>query len=308
MAEYATKVDLTAPQREALERMIQLSSQAAPPMNLARWAATSGETVGDLLVRFLKARKWDAKKAFDMLAEDVKWREEMKLDELIKMEPSQIIGVEASVIEQYFPCWSQGVDRDGRPVLYKSYGGNFEIWKLTERGATVESLLRFHIYENEKNLRMLAMQPPETRASQFTIVVEAKGWRLGLATPDAMRYIKGMAELDLAHYPERLGYNFVVNAPLIFTATWGLIRSWLDPVTVAKIYIMGGESKWRPVLEQHIAPEQLAVEFGGLNRTRNPKSPMGVGVSSLAQPLQPPPRSRFAESEGENSQDLAAAD
>jgi hypothetical protein len=256
-------------QQECLSQIRALVDDAPTDMELERWASVSGESTTQLLCRFLQARKWDVKKAFNMLTEDVNWRREMKLEELVKMDPSEVMGVDSATIRRYFPCWSQGTDRLGRPVLYKSYGGNFEIWKLTEKGATVESLLRHHIYENEKNMRLLAQQPEGRRASQFSLIVEAQGWRLGLATRDAMRYLKGIADVDSAHYPERLACNIVINAPRIFSATWRLIRSWLDPVTVSKIFILGPESEWRPVLADKIDNTQLALEYGGLNTVRN---------------------------------------
>jgi hypothetical protein len=226
-----------------------------------------------------------------MLEEDIKWRIDMKLEELVQMQPSEVVGVDMSIIRRYFPCWTQGTDKFGRPVLYQSYGGNFEIWKLTERGVTVENLLRYHIYENEKYIRLLGQQPEGKRASQVCIIVEAKGWRIGLATRDAMRYLKGITEIDSAHYPERLGINLVLNAPLMLTGTWKIIRSWLDPVSVKKIQILGGESEWRPILNDLIDIDQLAPEYGGRNPTRNAdhyaRTPSSMNFTSLSTPTSP---------------------
>jgi hypothetical protein len=37
------------------------------------------------------------------------------------------------------------------------------------------------------------------------------------------------------HYPERLGYALLLNAPWIFNATWIAMKGFLDAATVAKI-------------------------------------------------------------------------
>jgi hypothetical protein len=262
--------DLTAKQLYALTQIKELVRNSSEDMELPKWAAASGESVEDLLCRFLKARKWDVKKAFHMLDADVKWRRDVKIDELVNMDPTQILGIDKEIIDKFLPSWVSGTDKMGRPILYRSYGGNFEIWQLTNRGVTVEKLIRYHMYENEQALRILAQQPEGKRASTLAFVVEAKGWHLGIATKDALRYIKGMAELDSAHYPERLGINICVNCPFIFTATWRVIRTWLDPVTVSKVLILGtNEAEWKAKVFEHISPDQLSVEFGGQNRSRH---------------------------------------
>lgn len=37
------------------------------------------------------------------------------------------------------------------------------------------------------------------------------------------------------HYPERLGYALMINAPWIFNATWVAMKTFVDAKTVAKI-------------------------------------------------------------------------
>ena len=45
---------------------------------------------------------------------------------------------------------------------------------------------------------------------------------------------------------------------------FGLIRSWLDPVTAAKINVMGCDrAEWEPVLKAAIEPDQLPEMYGG---------------------------------------------
>ena len=65
------------------------------------------------------------------------------------------------------------------------------------------------------------------------------------------------------YYPETLGALFFVNAPFVFSAIWRMMRGWLDPETAAKVHILGYDCA--ATLEQHIGPNDLLREYGGLN-------------------------------------------
>lgn len=40
-----------------------------------------------------------------------------------------------------------------------------------------------------------------------------------------------------ANYPEYLGHMFIINAPLVFSAMWRLIKPWLEERTHKKIQV-----------------------------------------------------------------------
>jgi hypothetical protein len=37
------------------------------------------------------------------------------------------------------------------------------------------------------------------------------------------------------HYPETLGTMLIVDAPMLFSACWAVIKMWIDPVTAEKV-------------------------------------------------------------------------
>ena len=51
------------------------------------------------------------------------------------------------------------------------------------------------------------------------------------------------------YYPETLGTLFFVNAPMIFTALWKVIKGMLDPATAKKIEIFGSSGFEAKLLE-----------------------------------------------------------
>ena len=67
-----------------------------------------------------------------------------------------------------------------------------------------------------------------------------------------------------AMYPDSLHTLYVVNAPFIFRTAWGIIKRWLDPLTVQKIVILGNQSQYLPILQEAGMPlDQLPVWCGG---------------------------------------------
>jgi CRAL/TRIO domain len=75
-------------------------------------------------------------------------------------------------------------------------------------------------------------------------------------------YVSAASSIGQNRYPETMGKFYIINAPWAFAAVWGVIRPWLDEVTVAKIAILG--SGYKEVLLQQIPEENLPREFGGI--------------------------------------------
>ena len=52
------------------------------------------------------------------------------------------------------------------------------------------------------------------------------------------RLVKAIAAHDQAHYPERMGVTFIINAPGVFGLVWRTVRPFIDPATRDKIRIV----------------------------------------------------------------------
>jgi hypothetical protein len=63
------------------------------------------------------------------------------------------------------------------------------------------------------------------------------------------------------YYPERLGRLYLINAPWGFSTVFGIVKGWLDPVTVEKIHVLG--SGYQKELLSQIPAENLPKMFGG---------------------------------------------
>jgi hypothetical protein len=74
-------------------------------------------------------------------------------------------------------------------------------------------------------------------------------------------YVKATSAISQDHYPERLGKMYIINAPWGFAGAFNFIKGFLDPVTVAKIHVLG--SGYQSELLQQIPAENLPKPFGG---------------------------------------------
>ena len=74
-------------------------------------------------------------------------------------------------------------------------------------------------------------------------------------------YVKQASSISQDHYPERLGKLYLINAPWGFSGVWSVVKGFLDPVTVAKIHILGGN--YQAELLGQVPAENLPKQFGG---------------------------------------------
>jgi len=73
--------------------------------------------------------------------------------------------------------------------------------------------------------------------------------------------VKLASTIGQDYYPEILGQMFIINAPMLFTGVWAIIKPWIDEKTRNKIKILG--SKYEKELFEVIDPENLPQFMGG---------------------------------------------
>lgn len=79
--------------------------------------------------------------------------------------------------------------------------------------------------------------------------------------PSVYSYVAQASTISQNYYPERLGKLYLINAPWGFSTVFGVIKNWLDPVTVDKIHVLG--SGYQKELLEQVPAENLPKRFGG---------------------------------------------
>ena len=82
-------------------------------------------------------------------------------------------------------------------------------------------------------------------------------------TRRALTIIKEQAAIDSLCFPETMSKMLIVNAPTFFSASWRIIKGWLDARTSAKIEVISSKPKMEARLLEFIDAEQLPSDYGG---------------------------------------------
>ncbi|KAK6349981.1 hypothetical protein TWF696_006235 [Orbilia brochopaga] len=226
-----------------------LASQTPEQLRTTFWGFVKYDNPDALLLRFLRARKWDVDKALVMMVSTMHWRgQEVYVEDIVREgELAAVNNGDDGFMHQLRigKSYIHGTDRDNRPVCVVSV----RLHRASEQSP--ESLERYTVYLIETT-RMLLKAPVDTACILFDMT------GFGMANMDYSP-VKFMIKCFEAHYPECLGVCLVHNAPWIFQGIWKIIRGWLDPVVASKVHFTSKPSD----LFTFIDPAHLPKSLGG---------------------------------------------
>ncbi|KAK5734369.1 phosphatidylinositol transfer protein csr1 [Elasticomyces elasticus] len=202
-----------------------LASQSPEELRQAFWSMTKHDHPDALLLRFLRARKWDTHAALVMLVATMHWR-------------SQEMGVDSDIMPRGEAYALQEI-KSGTPAEKKE-------------GSDFMAQLRM-VYTIETARMMLRGQDGVDTA---TIVFDMTDFTMANMdyTP-----VKFMIKCFEANYPESLGSVLVYKSPWLFQGIWKIIKGWLDPVVASKVHFASNVDD----LSEWIPKSQIAKELGG---------------------------------------------
>ncbi|APA14115.1 hypothetical protein sscle_12g088850 [Sclerotinia sclerotiorum 1980 UF-70] len=233
-----------------------------PPASIraAFWSMVKYDHPDALLLRFLRARKWDVDKALVMMISTMRWRASdmhvdddiMKNGELGALEDEKGTDAEKKKQAEGFlmqmrlgKSFLHGKDKAGRPMCFVRA-------RLHKQGEqTDESLEKYTVFVIE-SARMLLEPPIDTAC----VVFDLTGF--SLANMDYAP-VKFMIKCFEANYPECLGVVLVHRAPWVFQGIWKIIRGWLDPVVASKVHFTNNVEE----MSEFVARSQILKELGG---------------------------------------------
>ncbi|KAK9475388.1 CRAL-TRIO domain-containing protein [Dipodascopsis tothii] len=222
---------------------------SAEELRVAFWDMVKADHPDGLLLRFLRARKWDTSKALVMMVSTMHWRlREMDVENLVfRGEGAAARERDEGFLKQVRMGKSiiAGRDLKHRPVVIV----RARLHKPGDQNA--EALERFTVYMIE-TARLCLKDPVDTAA----VIIDLS--QFSLANMDYAP-VKFMIKCFEAHYPESLGVAIIYKAPWIFQGIWKVVKGWLDPVVASKISFARSPED----LAQHIESSSILAELGG---------------------------------------------
>ncbi|NWS77029.1 S14L2 protein, partial [Crotophaga sulcirostris] len=201
------------------------------------------------LLKWLRARSFDLPKSEAMLRKvrGLSWEEPMPRA--------------PQVIRRYMSGGMCGYDRDGCPVWYEIIG------PLDAKGllfsASKQDLLKNKFRDCEVLRQECEKQSQKLgkKIEMVMMVYDCEGLGLKHLWKPAVDTYSELLTMFEENYPESLKRLFIVKAPRIFPVAYNLVKHFLSEDTRKKVVVLG--SNWKEVLQQHIDPEQIPVEYGG---------------------------------------------
>jgi len=209
------------------------------------------------ILKFLRDRSGNVKKALQLFATMMEWRHTENVDDALSWRFDNI-----SQVKEFYPHRFHSFDKEGRPI-YIERVGQLDIDK-TLKHMSLYDFTRYHILHWEFVQRVLferGAQRVGHKVDQLVTIVDLSGLSLSLLNSTTIEFLQRIAKIDQEYYPDSAHKLYIVNVPWLFKAVWKILRPLLGARGRAKIEILRGN--FGPILMDEIGVDALPDFLGG---------------------------------------------
>ena len=222
------------------------------------------------MCRWLRARKYVFDDVMKMVEEATKVMAEPKSRNFY-IDPSAALGCPEAFYNAQYPQVYSGFAKNGSPIFFSKVGvvNISAIECLTSVPAIVKYHWYVQIHDFGKRLRENKKKDPNFTRFECISILDCDNLTMAQITSSVMALIREQTVVDSLCFPETMNKMFIINSPRFFTATWNIIKGWLDPRTANKISVMSSRKIWEKALLELVDADQLAADYGGTGPLTN---------------------------------------
>lgn len=211
----------------------------------------------DVLIRFLRARNYNLKEAYDMYVNYLNWFDTNDIKNISKKTfPNN------DKLKLFYPHGFHKISQEGLPIFIQTLGD----LKINDINNLLPGkLLDMYIASIFEDLVHLIL-PSCTKAcnsykSQVVSIIDLKGLTTSLMSRNIFNFINTQLRICEQYYPEILGGLYIVNSGFVFRAVWAVCKHFISSRTQSKISFYGME--YQTKLLEKINRENLPKFLGG---------------------------------------------
>jgi len=255
--------ELTEEELEAVKKF-QLELQTRDPVyKQIVFALSVVEKEAYALCRFLRARKFDVEKVFELL-DEAKVHYSKAKEAGFYPDLEQALGFSRSIFLSQYPAVFSGNAKNGCPVLYLKLGS------IQPEGikciVTVDKIDRFFwndvVHAFPSVLKTGHDFNPNFVRTENVTVYDLKGISRSQITSDTFEVIKAGNQV-MSSFPETLHCLLIMNAPSWFGLIWSVAKKLIDPRTASKIEVFTSAKSGDKRMNELIDKSQIPSNYGG---------------------------------------------
>ena len=132
---------------------------------------------------------------------------------------------------------------------------------------TITGIIKFHwhVMQHDYKQRLLEFKKanPSFKRFECVSILDLEGLSVGSLNSRTLDIIKKQAFIDSLCFPETMNKMVVINAPRFFSATWPIIKGFVDVRTSNKVDLFSSKSAAEKKLKEIIDISELPSDYGG---------------------------------------------